>query len=74
MSGRICGQCGKRLASRQSLWNHKQISTGGGRDMQHHPAERKQHIGVKRSASDHTHIPIFDGSEFVTGKPISKET
>ena len=64
MAQHICNKCGKELANRHSLSRHRNIycKVGGAR------------VGEKRSANDIEEIPVFDGAEFVTGKPISKET
>ena len=62
MQSNKCNHCNTVYAHRQSLWRHKK-SCG-------------TRVGRKRSARamDSTDIPIFDGAEFGTGKPISKET
>ena len=62
-----CSTCGKSLASRQSLWNHKQKCAVGLKS--HHVPPIN---GQKRASMDE--IPTFDGSEFGTGKPKSNAT
>ena len=53
-----CMQCGKSLASSQSLWNHKQRCKG---------------IGADYRRNDRMDIPTFNGAEFLDGNP-SRET
>ena len=60
----ICTHCGKSLASSQSLWNHKQRCNCN--------AERVAKIYSPYSSNDE--IPTFEGSDFLAGKPRSKET
>ena len=62
-SSYTCSRCNKTFASPQSLWNHKQRCRGP-------TVERKGRPNIEHKKE----IPTFDGSEFGTGKPISKET